>query len=94
MKSPSVPGGVKEPCGCGTEGRGLVGSGGGRWTVGPDNLGGLFQAYWPRGCLKGKMAASREPQAVSRPQAHWAVSLPTPSPSAGPMPATGVEVSN
>lgn len=41
--STDVPGGVQEPRRCGTEGDGLVGSVGGRWTVGLDGLRGLFQ---------------------------------------------------
>lgn len=39
----TVPGGVHEMQNCGTEGHGLVGNIGGRWTVELDNLGGLFQ---------------------------------------------------
>lgn len=31
-------------CGCGTEGRGLVGDIGGRWVVGLDDLRGLLQS--------------------------------------------------
>ena len=38
----TVPGGVPEPCGCGTEDV-VSGHGGGRLTVGLGDLGGLFQ---------------------------------------------------
>ena len=43
VQSPCVHGGVQEPCGCGTEGCGLVGNIGIRWMVGLDDLSGLFQ---------------------------------------------------
>lgn len=39
----TVPVGVQEIRRCGTEKRGLVGGIGGSWTVGLDNLRGLFQ---------------------------------------------------
>jgi len=37
------PGGVQEMLTCCTEGHGLVGSTGGKWVVGLDELGGLLQ---------------------------------------------------
>jgi len=37
------PGGVQGTCRCGTKGHGLVGNIHGRWTVGLDDLTGLFQ---------------------------------------------------
>jgi len=37
----TIPGGVQEPCVCGTEG--LEGNTGGRQTAGLDDLSGLFQ---------------------------------------------------
>ena len=40
-----IPGGVQEMFRCGTEGHGLVGSIGGRWMVGLDDLGGLLQPW-------------------------------------------------
>ena len=43
VQSPCVQVGVQEPCGCGTEGCGLVGNIGIRWMVGLDDLSGLFQ---------------------------------------------------
>ena len=39
------PGGAQEMFRCCTEGHGLVGNIGGRWTVGLDDLGGLFQPW-------------------------------------------------
>ena len=39
------PGGVQEVCRCCTEGHGLVGNIGGRWMIGMDDLGGLFQPW-------------------------------------------------
>ena len=39
-------GDVQETFRCCTEGCGLVGNIGGRWTVGVDDLGGLFQPWW------------------------------------------------
>ena len=41
----TLPGGVQETCRCCTEGRGLVGTIGDRWTVGLDDLGDLFQPW-------------------------------------------------
>ena len=41
----SMPGGVQETFRCCTEGYGLVGNIGGRWAVGPDDLGSLFQPW-------------------------------------------------
>ena len=42
VQSPAVPGGVEEPCGCGTEGRGQWAWWG--WLmIGPSGLRGLFQ---------------------------------------------------
>ena len=41
----TVPGGVQETFRCCTEGCGLVGNIGGRWTVGLDDLRGLFQPW-------------------------------------------------
>jgi len=41
----TVPGGIQEACRCYTEGHGLVGSIGGRWTVGLDDLICLFQPW-------------------------------------------------
>ena len=40
----TVPGGVQEPFKC-TEGHGIVGNTGDRWTVGLDDLRGLFQPW-------------------------------------------------
>ena len=42
----TVPGGVQEISRCCTKGHGLVGTDGGRWAVGLDDLGGLFQPWW------------------------------------------------
>ncbi len=39
----TVPGGVQGTCRCVTKEHGLVGNMGGRWTVGLDDLRGLFQ---------------------------------------------------
>ena len=39
------PGGVQGTSRCCAEGRGLVGNIGGRWVVGLDGLGGLFQPW-------------------------------------------------
>ena len=39
------PGGVQGTFRCCTNGGGLVGNIGGRWTVGLDDLGGLFQPW-------------------------------------------------
>jgi len=39
----TIPGGIQEPFRC-TEGRGLVVNIGGRWAVGLDELGGVFQS--------------------------------------------------
>ena len=39
------PEGIQETCKCGTKEHGLVGSIGGRWTVGLDDLRDLFQPY-------------------------------------------------
>ena len=39
----TVPVGVQETWRCGSEGHGLVGNVGGRWTVGLDDLRGLFK---------------------------------------------------
>jgi len=41
----TVPGGVQEVFRCCTEGRGLVGNTGNRWTVGLDDFGVLFQSW-------------------------------------------------
>ena len=41
----TIPGGVQEACRCCTEGCGLVRNVGSRWTVGLDDLGGLFQPW-------------------------------------------------
>ena len=41
----SLSGGVQELFRCCTEGDGLVGNIGGRWMVGLDDLGGLFQLW-------------------------------------------------
>jgi len=38
-------GGIPETCRCCTKRHGLVGNIGGRWTVGLDDLGGLFQPW-------------------------------------------------
>ena len=41
----TIPGGVQEMFRCVTEGCGLVANIGGRWMVGLDDLGGLFQPW-------------------------------------------------
>ena len=41
----TVPGGVQEAFRCCTEGHGLVGNIGNRWTVELDDLGGVFQPW-------------------------------------------------
>ena len=41
----TVPGGVSEPCGCGTEDM-VSGHGGGGLVAGPGDLRGLFQPKW------------------------------------------------
>ena len=41
----TIPGGVQETFRYCTEGHGLVGNSAGRWTVGLDDLGGLFQPW-------------------------------------------------
>ena len=41
----TVPGGVQRTFGCCTEGHGIVGNTGDRWTVGLDDLRGLFQPW-------------------------------------------------
>jgi len=41
----TIPGGIQGKSRCGTEGRGLVGNIGGRWAVGLDDHGGLFQPW-------------------------------------------------
>jgi len=41
----TITGGVQEIFGCCTEGHGLVGNIGGRWMVGLDDLGSLFQSW-------------------------------------------------
>jgi len=42
----TIPGGVQKTFTCCTERHGLVGDIGDRWTVGPDDLRGLFQPRW------------------------------------------------
>ena len=39
----TIPASTQETCRCGTKGHGLVGNISGRWTVGLDDLTGLFQ---------------------------------------------------
>jgi len=41
----TVPGGVQEPCGCGTEGHSLEGNIDGRWMVALDDLRHVFQPW-------------------------------------------------
>ena len=47
----TVPGGVPEMFRCGTERCGLVRNIGNRWTVGLDDLRGLFQPWWFYGSM-------------------------------------------
>lgn len=51
------PGGVQEPCGCGTGGRGS-GHGGAEAVVGPDGHSGLFQPLWFSDSLKCTLASA------------------------------------
>ena len=41
----TIPGGAQETSRCCTEGHDLVGNTGDRWTVGLEDLGGLFQSW-------------------------------------------------